>query len=128
MKLPKLPSPGANLLKFVVLFATVLCVAAAAAPAWAATADLVINIDDSPDPGPAGGVFTYTVRIDNNGPDATTGVTLTDMLPASASFISAVATQGSCTYAAPTVSCTLGNLAGPNPTTANVTVVIKVTL
>ncbi len=128
MKLPNLAVVAANTLKSVARITTILCIAAAASPTLAATADLVINIDDSPDPGPAGGVFTYTVRVDNNGPDATTGVTLTDTLPASASFVSAVPTQGSCTYAAPTVTCGLGSLTAPNPTTANATVVIKVTL
>ena len=39
-----------------------------ATPALAQQADLVVNQADSPDPGPAGGVFTYTIRVDNNGP------------------------------------------------------------
>ena len=43
------------------------CFAAVASPALAQSADLVVNQADSPDPGPAGGVFTYTIRIDNNG-------------------------------------------------------------
>ena len=41
-----------------------------ATAAQAQLADLVVNQADSPDPGPAGGVFTYTIRIDNNGPNA----------------------------------------------------------
>ena len=51
---------------FAVLFA------AGSAAAQAQMADLVINIADAPDPGPAGGLYTYTVRVDNNGPNPTT--------------------------------------------------------
>jgi len=49
-----------------------------AGAALAQSADLVVNHADSPDPGPAGGIFTYTLRIDNNGPNGAVGVTLTD--------------------------------------------------
>ena len=97
---------------------------AAVAPAQAQSADLVVNHSDSPDPGPAGGVFTYTVRVDNNGPDAAIGVGLSDTLPPGSSFVGVTTTQGSCSQAAGTVSCALGDIAF----LANVTVTIQVRL
>ncbi|MCC7327773.1 MAG: DUF11 domain-containing protein [Burkholderiales bacterium] len=84
----------------------------AAAPAFAQSADLVVNQADSPDPGPAGGIFTYTIRIDNNGPNASIGVNFSDTLPPGSIFVGATTTQGSC--AAPVagvLNCTLGDLA-----------------
>lgn len=81
-----------------------------AGAAMAQSADLVINHSDSPDPGPAGGIFTYTLRIDNNGPNGATGVTLTDNIPAGSTFVDVATTAGSCGEAAGVVSCTLGNI------------------
>jgi uncharacterized repeat protein (TIGR01451 family) len=95
-----------------------------ATPAQAQSADLVINHSDSPDPGPAGGVFTYTVRVDNNGPDTAIGVDLSDTLPPGSTFVGVSTTRGSCSQAAGTVSCALGDLAF----LANVTVTIDVIL
>jgi uncharacterized repeat protein (TIGR01451 family) len=96
-----------------------------AVPALAQTADLVINQSDSPDPGPAGGVFTYTVRIDNNGPNAATGIVLTDTLPSGSTFVSSTPTQGTCNPpAGGVVVCNLGGLAF----LASATVTIKVIL
>jgi uncharacterized repeat protein (TIGR01451 family) len=88
-----------------------LAFAVVAAAAHAQSADLVVNQADSPDPGPAGGVFTYTIRVDNNGPDAAIAVTLSDTLPVGSTFVGVATTQGSCTQSAGTVSCTLGDLA-----------------
>lgn len=77
-------------------------------------ADLVLNHTDTPDPSPAGGVVTYTLRVDNNSPGETaTGVVLTDTLPPGGVFIDAVPTQGTCAPpAAGTFTCALGNIAG----------------
>jgi uncharacterized repeat protein (TIGR01451 family) len=98
--------------------------AAVALPAHAQQADLVINQSDSPDPGPAGGVFTYTIRVDNNGPDAATAVSFSGTLPAGAAFVSVAQTQGACSQAAGIVTCTLGGIAF----STSATVTIKVTL
>ena len=106
--------------------------AMASLSAWAA-ADLVLNHSDTPDPGPAGGIFTYTLRIDNNGPDPATGITLTDLLPPGSQFISATPSTGTC----PTqpavgsdgsVACSLGNLPFTSPVTSSVNVVIQLRL
>lgn len=59
----------------------------AAAPALAAV-DLVVNNSDAgSDPTPAGGIVTYTVRVDNNGSTTATGITLSDTLPAGTSYV-----------------------------------------
>lgn len=95
-----------------------------AGSAFAQSADLVINHADSPDPGPAGGTFTYTLRIDNNGPNNATGVTLTNTLPAGSVFVDVNTTGGTCNQAAGIVNCSLGNIAF----NANQTVTIRVVL
>ena len=96
-----------------------------ATSAAAQQADLVVNQLDSPDPGPAGGVFTYTVRVDNNGPNAAIGVTFSDTLPPGSTFIGAVPTAGSCgAPVAGVLSCALGNLAF----LSNATVTLRVRL
>ncbi|MFN7857798.1 MAG: IPTL-CTERM sorting domain-containing protein, partial [Acidovorax sp.] len=95
-----------------------------AGAAMAQSADLVINHSDSPDPGPAGGIFTYTLRIDNNGPDAATGVTLTDTIPAGSTFVGVSTTAGSCSESGGVVNCALGNI----PFNSNQTVTIRVRL
>jgi len=66
----------------------------------------------------AAGSFTYTITAHNNGPTAATGVTVTDPLPASVTFVSAKPTQGTCTGTT-TITCALGNLA--NGGTATIT-------
>ncbi|WP_241777081.1 IPTL-CTERM sorting domain-containing protein [Acidovorax sp. Root275] len=95
-----------------------------AGAAMAQSADLVVNHADSPDPGPAGGIFTYTLRIDNNGPNGATGVTLVDTLPAGSTFIDVNTTAGTCNQAGGTVNCALGNIAF----NTNQTVTIRVRL
>jgi uncharacterized repeat protein (TIGR01451 family) len=84
----------------------------AAAPAWAAVDLVVNNTDTGYDPVAAGGVVQYTVRIDNNGSTAATGVTLSDTLPSGVDFVSSSSTQGSCSApAGGVVSCAIGDLA-----------------
>lgn len=81
------------------------------AMAWAQSADIVINHSDAPDPGPAGGLFTYTLRLDNNGPNLAQGVTLEDTLPSGAVYDSVSSSKGGC--AAPVgslVSCAIGDI------------------
>ena len=79
---------------------------------------------DAPDPVSINTRLTYTLRVTNNGPDAFTGVTLTDRLPTEVgfSFLSATATQGSCTLSGGTVTCGLGDLASG----VTVTVTIRI--
>ncbi|MFC1944923.1 PQQ-binding-like beta-propeller repeat protein [Chloroflexota bacterium] len=88
-------------------------------------ADLSVIIGDSPDPVIAGNDLTYTVEVTNSGPDATTGVVVTDTLPAGVTFVSATPTQGSCSTSDGTVTCTMGNLG--SGTSATVTIIVTPT-
>jgi uncharacterized repeat protein (TIGR01451 family) len=83
-------------------------------------ADLALTKSDSADPVDIGDNLTYTIQVTNNGPEDATGVTVTDTLPASVTFVSA---SPGCTEASGTVTCDIGNLAA----TASVSVQIDVT-
>ncbi|HEV3133851.1 MAG TPA: DUF11 domain-containing protein [Acidimicrobiia bacterium] len=89
----------------------------------AASADLAVAKSDSPDPVTAGTNLTYTIGVTNNGPSDATSVTVSDPLPAGTSFVSAMATQGSCVGPTP-VACNLGSLA--DGASASITVVVHV--
>lgn len=90
-----------------------------------AIADLAVTKADSPDPVVVGTSLTYTITVTNAGPDAATGVALTDVLPASMTFGSATPSQGSCTGTGPVV-CTLGSIA--RNASANVAIVVTPTV
>ena len=77
----------------------------------ASGADLSLSKADAPDPVVVGELLTYTLTIDNGGPQDATGVQLTDTLPAGVTFESATPSQGSCSESSGTVSCSLGTLA-----------------
>jgi uncharacterized repeat protein (TIGR01451 family) len=85
-------------------------------------ADLGVTLSDAPDPVALGSNLTYTAQVSNSGPDNATSVGLTDVLPASATFVSASA---GCTYvgATSTVSCSLGSIA--NGASASVSITVK---
>lgn len=111
-------------------------VLAAATSVHAQDADLVLNHSDSPDPGPANGVFTYTLRIDNNGPGAATNVRLANTTPPGSIFLSATPTFGSCTTppvnqvappAGGSIGCDLGSLPATVPS-SSVSVVVRLRL
>lgn len=80
----------------------------------AVASDLSID-KNGPVAGTTGAVMTYTLVAANAGPANATNVFVIDTLPASVSFFSAVAAQGSCMHSgSPTggiVTCNLGSLA-----------------
>ena len=86
-------------------------------------ADLDLTITDAPDPVVVEEDVTYTVLLTNQGPDTATGVVLTNTLPASTSFVSANATDGSCEHDAGIVTCGIASL----PAGESVTVTIVAT-
>ena len=83
-------------------------------PASVLAADAQIAaLVDSPDPVAAGGLYSYTMRVDNNAVDASTNTRLTFTVPANAALVSASpALQNCAPVSATTVQCDLGSL-GP---------------
>jgi uncharacterized repeat protein (TIGR01451 family) len=86
--------------------------------------DLAITKSDAPDPVALGSDLTYTLTVTNNGPDASTGSTVTDPLPAGVVFVSATPSQGSCSETGGTVTCELGPLASGASATVEIVVTV----
>ncbi|MEY2516301.1 MAG: hypothetical protein QOJ89_3659, partial [bacterium] len=84
------------------------------------TADLSI-VKTGPATVTAGGQLTYTLTAHNDGPSAATGVTVVDVMPAGMTYVGSSASQGSCAFAAGTVTCVLGGLADDADATATIT-------
>ena len=86
-------------------------------------ADLLLSNTSSAPTVTVGDNITYTLTLTNHGPQAATGVTLTDTLPAGVNFVSA--SPNNCQQANGTVTCNVGNLDVSIPTT--VTIVVTTT-
>lgn len=54
--------------------------------------------------------IVYEIFVNNDGPSPATGVVFTDILPSSVTFISATASQGSCSQVNGEVTCNLGTV------------------
>ena len=91
----------------------------------AATADVEINKYATSDPVIPGGILTYTMQVENNGPSTATGVTLSDPIPGTTTFVSSNTSQGSCSGTT-TVTCNIGTLALGG--TATVTIQVQAPL
>lgn len=89
--------------------------------------DMSVTKTDSPDPVAPGGTITYHITATNNGttamPATTSGVKVTDTLPAQVTFVSATPTKGTCSGTA-TVTCDFGIM--PSGASASVDIVAKV--
>jgi uncharacterized repeat protein (TIGR01451 family) len=85
-------------------------------------ADLSVDKTDTPDPVAPGANLTYSIAVTNLGPSTSTGMTVTDLLPLQAAFVSASA---GCVSAAGTVTCTLGGLAPLATATVTIEVVVS---
>jgi len=86
--------------------------------------DLSVSNADAPDPATVGKTLTYAIKVRNEGSSNATGVTLTDPLPATVNFVSAIASRGTCFQSVPgTITCAIGSLT----TGASVDLQIKVT-
>lgn len=114
--------PAGILLPAVLVFATI----GSAAPAG--SANLKITKSDSPDPVRVGAGLTYTIGVENLGPDPATGVTVTDNLPRGVDLASASGPAGNCAVQGGKVTCAIASLdpVGVNYGGAQVTVTIVV--
>lgn len=82
-------------------------------------ADLALGMSPPSNTLAVGNNQIFMISAVNEGPNDATGVTVTDMLPAQLTFISATASQGAC-LGTNSISCDLGSL--PSPGSASVTI------
>jgi uncharacterized repeat protein (TIGR01451 family) len=75
-----------------------------------ATAELTISQSVSPTIGTVGSNVIYYVVVTNAGPDAATGVTVSNALPRGATFVSATVSQGTFTNAGQNITFDVGTL------------------
>ena len=73
-------------------------------------ADLSLSKSDSPDPVVENALLTYTLEVDNAGPDPATTVVVSDDLPSQVDPISADPSVGNCEIQGKKVRCELGTL------------------
>jgi len=89
--------------------------------------DMSIAMTGSQDPIAPGGTLTYHLTVTNNGtpamPATTSGVTVSDVLPAGATLVSATPSSGSCSGTT-TVACNLGIF--PSGAAATIDIVVQV--
>lgn len=85
-------------------------------------ADLSVGLTAAPDPVVVSSNLTFSVQITNHGPWAATGVTLSQALPAGATFVSATLSTGTFTTNNGAVIWSVGNLAMDAVATATIVV------
>jgi hypothetical protein len=90
----------------------------------AGLADLSITKTDSPDPVTVNQNLTYTISVNNAGPDDASAVKVVDTLPSGVTFVSATGTNWTCNNVSGTVTCnrTGGNL--PPGAAPDITIVV----
>lgn len=74
--------------------------------------DLSLTMTDTPDPVVINTPLTNVITVLNSGPDAATGVVVTNFLSFSATYASATSSQGSCAFLGDRVECSLGTILG----------------
>jgi uncharacterized repeat protein (TIGR01451 family) len=72
--------------------------------------DVAVSATASPEPASQGFDLTYNVVVTNQALIGAANVRFTNSLPPGVTFVSATATQGSCTFNNGTVSCNLGSI------------------
>ncbi len=90
--------------------------------------DLSITKTDVTDPVNAGDNLTYTITVTNDGPDAATGVTVTDPLPANVTFVSGDVDGNANLVTFDSLSGDITAVIGPlaNQATSTVTIIVAV--
>jgi uncharacterized repeat protein (TIGR01451 family) len=82
----------------------------APATAQAATADLSVTNSDSPDPVTEGATLTYTIDVENLGPETANEVKVINRHDSHVDFVSATSSQGTCEHKSRSVICSVGSL------------------
>ncbi len=85
-------------------------------------ADLQLTLSANPAPVFVSSTLVYTVAVQNLGVANATNATITDTLPATVTYVSYTASQGTCTQLTVVVSCSLGTLTAGNTATVTITV------
>ncbi len=88
-----------------------------------ASADLALTMGASSTTPSLGGSLTYTLTLVNNGPSATDGVSVLDVLPASVTFSSASASRGA--YDAGSGTWTVGPMSSGDTVTLSIVVIVN---
>ena len=89
-------------------------------------ADLSVSKTDSPDPVIAGNQLTYSVSVNNAGPDTANNVVVVDVLPAEVSYVS---DTGACVEAPiGTLTCSLGSIVSVGGASFSITVDVPASL
>ncbi|MGH2527822.1 MAG: Calx-beta domain-containing protein [Actinomycetota bacterium] len=92
-------------------------------------ADLSISKTDAPDPVTAGETLTYSIRVDNLGPNRANGVSVSDNIPSQLTGASGTWTKtspsgsGTCTGTAP-MTCAIGDLDAGASATVTITATV----
>ena len=115
-----------------ILTLTIMCVVAVLSPSQVAlgmalrgtVADLTLS-KSGDEAVPRGGNITYSVVVNNGGPDTAANVIVTDPLPAHTTFVNASVTQGSATFNAGTITANLGAIASQESATLTIVVSIN---
>ena len=127
----RLPQWGMPLAVLVLLGLAMALFAAGGLAAKGGSANLAITKADSPDPVNVGSALTYTIGVQNLGPETATGVRVTDDLPKDVDLVSATATVGKCASKGRKVTCELGQIgSGVNyggPATVSISVIPRKT-
>ena len=87
--------------------------------------DLSLTETATPNPVIVNRALTLALKINNNSGASFTGVTVTDVLPVGARFVSVSASQGNCTVSAGTVTCQLGTLTSNASVTVDIEVAVS---
>jgi uncharacterized repeat protein (TIGR01451 family) len=86
-------------------------------------ADLSVEKSDGPDPVVQNQVLTYTLAVENAGPDPATNVMVEDKLPNQVDLVSVDTSTGNCEDQGRNITCELGTLA--SGATATVTIQVR---
>ncbi len=117
--------------RFACLLATftiaILSIVAVGPASLAGAADLQITKSASAASVNVGSTLTYTIQVQNLGPEAATGVTVTDHLPQGVDYVSASSTLGQCALQGRKLTCGIGGLeAGPTAKVNSAAVTLSV--